>query len=152
MKLRLLLLFLGSFFIAAHTLNAQNIDKRKCKKGCLPQANLFLVKGDSLVIPEYLELGKPNHMRFALDGGIEKVRHEMKVTSKNAIVTKVPGTTDEFIVTPQSKECEIIVDVRTFENYYLVQRVTVKGKEEKRVIRTYPPKTYMVGYERFIAR
>jgi hypothetical protein len=120
-----------------------------CREGCAPYVNFFLVKGDSLLPITYLEKNKPNRVRIVLDGGIEKVKHKLIITSKNAKVVQV-GNTADYLVTPQSDICELIVDARTYEEYQEVQKSKTKeGKEKKEVVKTFPPKTYMVSYERF---
>ncbi|MDF2456668.1 MAG: hypothetical protein K0R51_2661 [Cytophagaceae bacterium] len=121
-----------------------------CKEGCAPYVNFFLVKGDSLLPITYLQKNKPNKVRIVLDGGIEKVKHKLIITSKNAKITPIAGTDHDYWVTPQSDICELIVDARTYEEYQEVQKGKAKdGKETKEVIKTFPPRTYMVGYERF---
>ena len=122
-----------------------------CREGCAPYVNFFLVKGDSLLPITYLQKNKANKVRIVLDGGIEKVKHKLIITSKNAKIVQI-GTTDDYMVTPQSDICELIVDARTYEDYQEVQKKKEKdGKEVKELIKTFPPKTYMVGYERFAA-
>ena len=124
-----------------------------CREGCAPYVNFFLVKGDSLLPITYLEKNKPNRVRIVMDGGIEKIKHKMVITSKNAKVAKIADSEIDYWVTPQSEICEMIVDIKTFEDYQEVQKVKGKeGKETKEVIKVFPPKTYMVGYERFASR
>jgi hypothetical protein len=94
----------------------------------------------------------PNKIRILLDGGIEKVKHKMIVTSKNAKVTKIEGTANDYLITPQVVVCEVIVDIKTYEEYQEVQKVKRDGQETKEVVKKFPPKTYMVGYERFASR
>lgn len=121
-----------------------------CKEGCAPYVNFFLIKGDSLLPISYLEKNKPNKVRIVLDGGIEKVKHKLIITSKNAKVIPIANTANDYWVTPQSDICELIVDARTYEDYQEVQKKKGQdGKETKEIIKTFPPKTYMVGYERF---
>src|SRR6185437_9268643 len=56
----------------------------------------------------------------------------------------------QYLVTPiHDKPCEIIVDIETFENYYGVQTLHREGKKPKQIVKTFPPKRYMLGYERF---
>lgn len=123
-----------------------------CREGCAPYVNFFLIKGDSLLPISFLDKNKPNKVRVALDGGIEKVKHKMIITSKNAKVTKIEGTEHDYFIVPQSNVCEVIVDIKTYEDYQEVQKVKKDGQETKEVIKTFPPKTYMVGYERFASR
>jgi len=123
-----------------------------CREGCAPYANFFLVRGDSLLPISYLEKNKTNTIRIALDGGIEKVKHKMIITSKNAKVVKIEGSEHDYLITPQSSICEVIVDIKTYEDYQEVQKVKKDGQETKEVIKTFPPKTYMVAYERFASR
>jgi hypothetical protein len=114
--------------------------------------NFFLHKGDSLLPISYLNINKPNEIRVVLDGGIEKVKHKVIITSKNAKVEKIKDSEHDYIITPQSAICEVIVDIKTYEDYQEVQQVKKDGQEKKEVIKTFPPKTYMVGYERFASR
>jgi hypothetical protein len=124
-----------------------------CREGCAPYVNFFLVKGDSLLPVTYLDKNKPNKMRVVMDGGIEKVKHKVIITSKNAKVMKADNSSDDYWITPQTEICEMIVDIKTYEDYQEVIKVKGKdGKEAKEVVKTFPPKTYMVGYERFASR
>ncbi len=147
--MRLLLIIL---FVSATSFSFAQKRPKLCREGCAPYVNFFLVKGDSLLPIDYLDKKKPNRVRVALDGGIEKVKHKLIITSKNAKVTKVEGSEDDYWITPQSNICEIIVDVKTYEDYQEVQKVKKDGQETKEVIKTFPPKTYMVAYERFASR
>ncbi len=143
--------FITLFLVISSISFAQKRPKL-CREGCAPYVNFFLVKGDSLLPIAFLDLNKTNKVRVVLDGGIEKVKHTMVITSKNAKVTKIANTEHDYWVTPQAEICELIVDIKTFEDYQEVQKVKGKdGKESKEVIKTFTPKTYMVGYERFAA-
>lgn len=126
--------------------------KNKCNEGCAPNVSIYLVSNDSVQEISYLRRNTENRVMINLVGGIENVKHAVKVTSKNAIITPVPGAENEYLVTPQQDICEIIVDVKTFEDYYIVRREQVEGKEVKKVVDIYPPKTYMIGYERIEVR
>lgn len=147
--MRLLLIVL---LVAISTSSFAQKRPKLCREGCAPYVNFFMIKGDSLLPISTLQKNKPNKIRIALDGGIEKVQHKMIITSKNAKVVKVEGTENDFIITPQASICEVIVDVKTYEDYQEVQKVKKNGQETKEVIKTFPPKTYMVGYERFASR
>lgn len=143
------LLFVAVFIFISSLSYAQKRPSL-CREGCAPYVNFFLLKGDSLLPITYLEKNKPNKVRIVLDGGIEKVKHKLIITSKNAKIAQVPNTEHDYWVTPQSDICELIVDARTYEDYQEVQKKKgPDGKEIKEVIKTFPPKTYMVGYERF---
>jgi hypothetical protein len=122
---------------------------KKCNEGCAPMVKIYAVKGDSLKSIDYLVKNKENRIRVDVEGGIENVKHTMTVTSKNAVIKPDPARKNEFLITPINEICEIIVDVKTFENYYSVSTQEVEGKKVKQVVKTYPPKTYMIGYEKF---
>ena len=147
MRLFLILLFISVSFISFAQKRPQ-----LCREGCAPYVNFFVVKGDSLLPVSFLEINKPNLIRVVLDGGIEKVKHKMIITSKNAKVKKINDTGHDYIITPQATICEVIVDIKTYEDYQEVQKVKKNGEETKEVIKNFSPKTYMVGYERFAAR
>lgn len=127
--------------------------KGKCNEGCAPSVSMFTLKGDSLLPLNFFIMDKENRIRIILEGGIENVKHTMFVTSKNAEVIPVSGKVGDFIVIPHKDEvCEIIVDVKTFENYYYVKTVEKDGKKVKEIVRTYHPRTYMVGFEKIEVR
>ncbi len=147
MKLRLvLLLFVLPFMVFAQK------KSKKCNEGCAPMVKIYAVKGDSIQIIDYLVKDKENRIRVDMEGGIENVKHAMTVTSKHAIIKPDPAVKNEYLVTPFNQICEIIVDVKTFEDYYNVSMVQVGDKKVKQVVKKYPPKTYMIGYEKFTVR
>lgn len=126
---------------------------KKCNEGCAPQVSIYSLEGDTVKLLTHLYKEKENRVKVALEGGIENVKHTVFVTSKHAIITKDTTTKDEYIVIPQTtEECEIIVDVKTFEPYFSVRDVEQNGKIVKEVIKEYPPKTYMVGYQMYEVR
>jgi hypothetical protein len=125
---------------------------KKCNEGCAPMVRIYGVKGDSIKTINYLFKDKENRIRIEIEGGIENVKHTMTVTSKNAIIKSDPAVKNEYLVTPLSQVCEIIVDVKTFENYYSVSMVQVGDKKVKQIVKKYPPKTYMIGYEKFAVK
>ena len=124
---------------------------KKCNEGCAPKVSLYMVKGDSLQIINYLDKHE-NRIRVVVEGGIENVKHTVFVTSKNAIITKDTSTANEYLIIPQKEICEIIVDVKTFELYKSFREYEKDGKIVRELVREYPPKTYMVGYERYEVR
>ena len=67
------------------------------------------------------------------------------------MVKAVPDVKNEFIVRPETdNNCEIIVDVKTFESYQDVKMLDAgNGKTIKQIVKKYPPKTYMIGYEKY---
>jgi hypothetical protein len=147
MKLKLVLLL----FVLPLAVFAQKKSK-KCNEGCAPMVKIYAVKGDSTQIIDYLVKDKENRIRVDVEGGIENVKHSMTVTSKNAVIKPDPAVKNEFLITPFNQVCEIIVDVKTFEDYYNVSMVQVEGKKVKQIVKKYPPKTYMIGYEKFTVR
>jgi hypothetical protein len=147
LKLRLVVLLIALPFMVF----AQKKSK-KCNEGCAPMVKIYSVIGDSVKTINYLKKDKENRIKVNVEGGIENVKHVMTVTSKNAIVKADPLVKNEYLITPQNDFCEIIVDVKTFENYYYVSMVQVGDKKVKQVVKKYPPKTYMIGYEKFTVR
>jgi hypothetical protein len=123
----------------------------KVKEGSTPQAEVYLLRGDSATKVFFLRKNEDNRIRIVVSGGIEKVKHIIIVTSKDAVVTADLSVKNEFIIRPETdKPCEIIVDVKTFESYNQVKIVEVPGgKKMKQLVKKYPPKTYMIGYEKY---
>ncbi|HEY8400821.1 MAG TPA: hypothetical protein VIK89_06145 [Cytophagaceae bacterium] len=149
MKVRILLIFL---ILILPTLGFSQFKGKKCKEGCAPAVSIYSIRNDTVQEIEYMFKDKPNHVMISLLGGIENVKHTLKVTSKNAIIQPVAGTRNEYMITPQDELCEIIVDVITYEDYLIVRRDTINGKSVKKVVDIYRPKTYMIGYERIEVR
>ena len=138
-----------SLFLIQGILFAQKKNK-KCNEGCAPKVALYSLEGDSVKLLTHLIKEQENRIKVVLEGGIENVKHTVFVTSKHAIIRKDTTTKDEYIVIPQTtEECEIIVDVKTFEPYFSVRDVEQNGKVVKEIVKEYPPKTYMVGYEKY---
>jgi hypothetical protein len=133
-------------FLLPLTLLAQ-----KAKEGSSPMVKVYLLQGDSAIKISYLRKNDDNKIRVVLGGGIEHVKHIVIVTSKDAMVKAVPDVKNEFIVRPETdNNCEIIVDVKTFESYHDVKMIdTGNGKKIKQIVKKYPPKTYMIGYEKY---
>lgn len=121
---------------------------KKCNEGCAPKVSIFSIVGDSVKYANNLHK-EENRIKVVLEGGIENIKHTVYVTSKNAIIKKDTSAKDEYLVIPQKDVCEIIVDVKTFETYYSIKETEVNGKKVKEILKEYPPKTYMVGYERY---
>lgn len=141
-----------SFILIQGVVFAQKKNK-KCTEGCAPKVAVYSVNGDSVKLLTLLYKEKENRIRVVLEGGIENVKHTVFVTSKHAIIKKDTTTKDEYIVIPQAtEECEIIVDVKTYETFFSVKDVQQNGKIVKEIVREYPPKTYMVGYEKYEVR
>lgn len=124
---------------------------KKCKEGCAPKVSIYEVTKDSVKLLNQLHK-EENRIKVVLEGGIENVKNTVFVTSKQAIIKKDTATRDEYIVIPQKEMVEIIVDVKTYEVYYSVREVEDNGKRSKEILKEYPPKTYMVGYERYEVR
>jgi hypothetical protein len=149
MKLKIQLIIL--LFVLPFMVFGQKKSK-KCNEGCAPMVKIYAVNGDSVQTIDYLKKDKENRVQINVEGGIENVKHTMTVTSKNAVVKADPQVKNEYLITPLQNVCEIIVDVKTFENYYYVSMVQVGEKKVKQVVKKYPPKTYMIGYEKFAVR
>jgi hypothetical protein len=123
---------------------------KKCNEGCAPKVAIYSIDGDTAKILTHLYSEKSTKIKVVVEGGIENVKHTVFVTSKHAIIIKDTTTRDEYVIIPQrTEECEIIVDVKTYETYYSVKEVEQNGKMVKEIIKEYPPKTYMIGYEKY---
>jgi len=124
--------------------------EKKLKDDNTPKATFWAVQGDSLIPLHYLAKDKESRIQIKVHGGIESVKHEITVSSKDAVVKADPQVKNQYLITPvHQKPCEIIVDIETFENYYGTKTIHREGKKPKKKVIMYPPKRYMVGYERF---
>jgi hypothetical protein len=137
-----------TLFILALTLVSLNsFAQGRPKEGAAPKATIYLIEGGSENLITHLKRGKENKIRVKLEGGIEQVRHTLYVTSKHASVKPDPEAENQYIIIPREENVEIIVDVKTEENYNQVELVDNNGKQKKKLVKTLTPKTYMVGYE-----
>jgi hypothetical protein len=138
-----------ALFLLPETLWAQ-----KVKEGSTPIVKIYMVQGDSATKITYLRKNEDNRIRIEVGGGMENVKHIIVVTSKDAAVKAIADSKNEFMVRPEAAgSCEIIVDVKTFESYHDVKMVdTANGKKIKQIVKKYPPKTYMIGYEKYKAK
>jgi len=124
--------------------------KKLKKEDNSPKVSFWEVVGDSLTPLKYLNKDKETRIQVKVEGGIENVKHEITVTSKDLNIKADQQKKGQYLVTPiHDKPCEIIVDIETFENYYGVQTLHREGKKPKQIVKTFPPKRYMLGYERF---
>jgi hypothetical protein len=124
---------------------------QKVKEGSTPIVKIYLMQGDSATKISYLRKNEDNRIRVVVGGGMEQVKHIIIVTSKDAVIKPVADVKNEFTVrTETDNPCEIIVDVKTFESYQDVKMLDAgNGKTIKQIVKKYPPKTYMIGYEKY---
>lgn len=148
--MRFLFVFALLFFFMPGSIMAQK--KNRYNEGSAPKVKIYQVGKDSLMQLSYLPKDRGTRIKVVLEGGIENIKNTVFVTSKQAIITKDTSTKDEYVIVPQKESCEIIVDVKTFEIYYAVKETETNGKKRKEIVKEYPPKTYMVGYERYEVR
>lgn len=117
--------------------------------GSAPKISIFEVEKEGVSKMLYLKKDRESRIRVLLEGGIENVRHQLIISSKQAVITCDSLIKNEYIVKPISDVCEIIVDIKTMEDYYVVKNVVKQDNTTERVMEKMPPKTYMLGYERF---
>jgi hypothetical protein len=141
-------LFLLAFIITLVSVSSFGQTKKGSNVGKTPKVSIYKVVKDSLAPLASFASNKETRIKVVLEGGMENVNHSLYVTSKNAVIKKDPSTKDEYLITPQDETCEIIVDVKTYEVYFSVIEKEVNGKKKKEK-KEYPPKTYMLGYEKY---
>ncbi|GAL85235.1 hypothetical protein MYP_2464 [Sporocytophaga myxococcoides] len=140
---------LRTIIILALTFVSLNISAQsRPKEGLAPKANIYLVEGDSENLITYLKKNKENKIKVKLEGGIENVKHTMYVTSKHASIKPDLEVENQYIIVPKEENVEIIVDIKTEEDYNQIQMVDKNGKQKKEIVKKLTPKTYMVGYEK----
>lgn len=122
-------------------------------EGGLPKATYSIQGKDSLVPLQYLRGDAENRLVIRIVGGMEHVRYVQTVTSREALIEQ--SEVDEYVyyITPISEgSCEIMVHITLFEEYLHVKMVKVGDKEKKELVQAYPPKTYLIAYDRFDIR
>jgi hypothetical protein len=140
-----LILVILTLSVLTGCLSAEKKKKKFYYEGLAPKVNIKIITNDSLKSVDYLQKDE-NRIKVVVEGGIQNIKNNVFVTSKNAIIKKDSLVKDEYIVIPQKEYCEIIVDIETFELYFWVNKP--KGKRKK-IVKEYPPKKYMIGYERY---
>jgi len=142
-------LFLLIFVVTLVSVSSFGQAKKGSNVGKIPKVSIYkVVANDSLVPLTSFASNKESRIKVVLEGGMENVNHSLYVTSKTAVIKKVESSKDEYLVTPQEETCEIIVDVKTYDVYYSVTEKEVNGKKKKEK-KEFPPKTYMIGYEKY---
>lgn len=122
---------------------------QKTNKFTTPRAKITMVQNGMETSLNGFTYGKTHTIKVELEGGVENVDHKMYVTSRHAVVTSLGNGIYE--VTPVSKEnVELIVDLQTFEDFQFYEmKPQGKKKKIKKVLSTYPPRKYMVAFERY---
>jgi hypothetical protein len=146
--------YLKIIFVILITLPLSVFAQKKNKKyneGDSPRIVIYKIAGDSAQLLKQLSSQK-NRIKVVLEGGMENIKHTVFVTSKNAIIEQDSVNKNEYSLIPQQESCEIIVDVKTFEIYYAIKETDNGNKKVKEIIKEYPPKTYMIGYEHYEVR
>lgn len=119
-------------------------------EGGIPKATFFLLEGDSLVPLRHLKIAEANTVIVKVEGGMEHVLYNLVLSSKEAIVEKSRDERNVYHVTPLGYQtCELVVDVKLMEPYYYVLFEQEGKRRVKKIIQTYQPRTYMIGYEKF---
>src|SRR6185312_11585875 len=103
-------------FVLLPLLGFSQTGKKLKKEDNSPKVSFWQVVGDSLVPLQYLNKDKETRIAVKVEGGIENVKHEVTVTSKDASIKVDAQKKGQYLVTPiHDKPCEIIVDIETFE-------------------------------------
>lgn len=118
-------------------------------EGGLPRAVYYIQETDSLKPLKYLQKEIENKIIIKIVGGMEHVRYEQTVSSRQALIEKSEEENVYYITPITDDSCEIVVDINLFEEYYYVKLLSAGKRITKEVIQTYAPKRYMIAYERF---
>lgn len=143
-----------SFFIYSFCLQlgclAQDNKTLNYNEGGVPRVTFFVVKGDSLVPLTHLKQAETMIILVKVSGGMEHVLYNQILSSKEAIIEKSKEERNVYYVTPIGiGVCELVLDVRLMEDYYHVEFEQQRKQLIKKIIRSYTPRTYMIGYEQF---
>jgi|GEM_PF-1726927 len=129
---------------------AQDNKTLNYNEGGIPTASFFVLEGDSLYPLKYLKSAQVNIIVVRIQGGMDHVIYNQVLSSRGAIVEKSGEDRNMYYVTPiGDDDCELIVDVKLMEIYYYVRFEQEGKKQVKKIIQTYTPRTYMIGYEKF---
>jgi hypothetical protein len=129
---------------------AQDNQVLNYNEGGVPTASFFVLEGDSLYPLKYLKSAQVNTIIVKVQGGMDHVIYNQILSSREAIVEKSEEDRNMYYVTPiGDDDCELIVDVKLMEIYYYVRFEKEGKKQVKKIIQTYTPRTYMIGYEKF---
>ncbi|WP_018344680.1 hypothetical protein [Cytophaga aurantiaca] len=129
---------------------AQDNKTLNFNEGGVPKVTFFMVKGDSLLPLTHLKHAETTVVFVKVSGGMEHVLYNQILSSKEAVIEKSKEERNIYYVTPIGEGvCELIVDVRLMENYYHVELEMHGKRVMKKIIQTYIPRTYMIGYEQF---
>lgn len=135
-----------SLFLITSNSFAQKKSLQKYNEGTTPKVKIFMANDTTTTLTK-LKKNAENKIKVVIEGGIDKVKSEVYVTSKNASIHKVPHTKYEYVIIPQDENCEIIVDIKLHENFLAFKEKEVKGKKVRELEKDYIPKTYMLAYE-----
>lgn len=129
---------------------AQDNKTLNYNEGGVPKAAFFELKGDSITPLTYLKYAEQTVVYVKVIDGMEHVIYNQVLSSKEALIEKSKEERNVYYVTPiKQSSCELILEVKLMEVYYQVA-FEQKGKRlEKKVIQSYTPRTYMIGYENF---
>lgn len=120
-------------------------------EGGVPKATFYMMKGDSLLPLTHLKHGEATVVFIKVTGGMEHVLYNQVLSSKEAFIEKSKDERNVYYVTPIGEGvCELILDVKLMENYYHVVFEKQGKRLAKKIVRTYTPRTYMIGYEQFL--
>jgi hypothetical protein len=126
---------------------AQDSPLLNYNEGGIPSAKFFIIEKDTLIPLTHLIKSETSTVLVLIQGGMENVLYNQVLTSKDAVIEKSNEERNVYYITPLNTQyCELIVDVKLMEVYYQVVFERQGKRQYKKIIQTYVPKTYMIGY------
>jgi hypothetical protein len=117
------------------------------KEGGNPLVELFLLSGDSLVPLVQLSKGVEYKIKVVLKGGIERTKHQLKISSTQALISKSEEINVYYVIPLSEGSLGISIEIELKETYQVIRSDTQKKKVTKEIVKVYPPKNYLIGYQ-----
>ncbi|MFN8414911.1 MAG: hypothetical protein U0U66_01125 [Cytophagaceae bacterium] len=141
--LNVVVFFSAFFCISINLVQAQT----PVKEGGNPVIELLIVSGDSLKPLVRINHGTEYKIKVVLKGGIEKTRHQLNISSTQALITKSEEINVYYVIPLSEGSMGISVEIELREPYQVIKLNTQKKKVTKEIVKVYPPKNYLIGYQ-----
>lgn len=143
--LNVVIFFIAFFYPSIYQVQAQV----PIKEGENPIVEVYQVFEDSMVPLAHLKKATEYKIKVVLKGGIEKTKHQLKISSTQALITKSEEINVYYVIPLSEGTLGISVEIELREPYQVVRLTTQKKKVIKEIVKVYSPKNYLIGYQVF---